>query len=142
MRLKAVEIVDFRLSEWTNFVEWQKTNPEIELGKDDVVCFLSLQKTQVVFVSALIRGETDQGKECTLLPSRRLRIQGGGWSPFMIKNYADEVGIELQGLKRLEDHYAHLDEHMDAARHATDERMKRAAKEREKREREQKKNGK
>jgi len=40
-----------------------------------------------------------------VVDSRRLRISGGAWSPLMLQNYANAVGLNLVGIKRFEQLY-------------------------------------
>lgn len=108
MRLKYIEQVDFRKSEYTNFQDLLKREKELDLKDNDVVAFVSNSRMQIVFVSrpTSIDGAT---KECEVISSRRLRISSGGtWNPTMLANYASMAGIELIGIKRFEDHYRHL----------------------------------
>ena len=42
-----------------------------------------------------------------VLSSQLYRILGGGtWNPHMLQNYANEVGIVLEGIPRFEKYYA------------------------------------
>ena len=40
-----------------------------------------------------------------VIDTRRWRIEGGSWSPLMLQNYANDVGIDLVGFRRLEQQY-------------------------------------
>lgn len=111
MRLKYIETVDFRKSEATNFFE-QSKKQKWSLKSGEVVCFVSGRGNQIVFVhpaevndfvgSAKARG--------MIIRSERLRLTSGSWNPLMLANYAKEMGIELEGIKRFEEHYKALTE--------------------------------
>jgi hypothetical protein len=100
--LKAIILdADFRKSELTNWTEYVKKNP-IVLGKNNTVCFVSGSGRQLVFILHQTKILSKRGDERMLLDSRRLRIDGGTWDPYMLQNYANEVDIELVGIKRFE----------------------------------------
>lgn len=105
MRLKYIATVDFRKNETTNFEEHAKKG-RWKLKANEVVCFVSRLKTQVVFVhTPQGMGETSQGNERIVVRSQRLRISYGTWDPMMLANYANMAGIRLEGIRRFEEHY-------------------------------------
>lgn len=109
-RVKLVEIkeVNFRQSEATNFAKLPKGKRE-SLKNGEAICFISRMGNQLVFVhKGGTFGKTARGLQRTVVYSTRLRLTRGTWNPDMLANYADEVGLELIGLKRFEDHYAKL----------------------------------
>ena len=99
MRLRFVKRCSFRKSELTNFQEMAVTERS-QLKTGDCVMLLSLSENQLVFVY----GFTDFGRG-TVLRSERLRLSAGTWDPLMLAEYAAKAGIELDGLKRFEEHY-------------------------------------
>jgi len=105
MRLRLIERVDFRKSELSNYLEHVKDKDK-KLGKDDVALFISQSGNQLVFVY----GFTDMDEKKKVLRSERLRITGGTWNPLMLQNYAERVGLHLDGLRRFEQHYRRLAE--------------------------------
>lgn len=120
LRLRKVEVVDFRRSEATNFEEFRSKNKQLveSFGVDDVVLFINHQSNQLVFVY----GFRDLSEEIDgvavsrqLLVSRRLRLTNGAWSPALLVDYARQAGIELAGLKsfgeRLKEHLIEVREH-------------------------------
>lgn len=111
MRLKHVEKVSFRASEQTNWLAFSKTHRDIALSlrKDDVVCFLSQTENQLVFIHGFDAWEDETGRVVQVLSTRRLRINTR-WNPLMLANYAAQVGLELEGLKRFEEFYKSLKE--------------------------------
>lgn len=44
------------------------------------------------------------------IESMKFRVSGGYWNPLMLANYAADIGIELEGIKRFEDAYAQSQE--------------------------------
>ena len=105
MRLKRVEVTDFRVNERT-MLEAVMAKPDApQLGADDCVCFISRLGTQLVFVGRPEQIELGTRKR-TIISSRRLRLDGGQWNPLMLSNYAEAVGLKLDGLKKFEDHFA------------------------------------
>jgi len=109
MRLKYIAHADFRKSERTNFLELKKARKLPKLGKGDVVLLVSLSENQCVFVYGFTAfdAECNDGRErhVEICRSERLRITGSRWNPLMIRNYAERVGIKIDGLKRFEDYY-------------------------------------
>ena len=51
--------------------------------------------------------EDETGRTVQVLSSRRLRISTK-WNPLMLANYAERVGLKLEGLKRFETYYQEL----------------------------------
>lgn len=107
MRLKLIETVDFRKNEATNYAEVQKKY-RLDLGRDDVICFFSIKRNQVVFVHRPISTETRSGLAATVCSSVKLRLSRGMLDALMIQNYANEVGIHLINLPRMEEFLAEL----------------------------------
>lgn len=111
LRLRLVKVVDFRFSERTNF-DIETKRHKLELKSGEVVCFISLGRDQIIFVSQPRQMEVPEGTKLRkagppqVLDSRRLRIEGGVWSRLMMQNYANEVGIEIDGFRRLEEIFA------------------------------------
>lgn len=111
MRLKHVEKVSFRASEHTNWLRFARQNLEVarSLKGSDVVCFLSQTENQLVFIHGFDAWVDEGGRTVQVLSTRRLRISTR-WNPLMLANYARQVGLELEGLKRFEDFYKSLGE--------------------------------
>lgn len=108
MRLKEIVSADFRKNEATLFEE-HNTKKKWNLRGGEVVCFLSLNRDQIAFVFApRDEGVNKAGNARTVFYSQRLRIRGGRWDPLMLQNYAMDAGIELDGIKRFEEHYKEL----------------------------------
>lgn len=110
MRLKYIQKADFRKSERTNLVEFRKKNYAAvrNLLPDDVICFISSQQDQLVFVHGFVEMTNGKNQFFQILSSRRLRITGGTWNPLRLADYAKEVGLELEGLKKFADYYKNL----------------------------------
>ena len=120
MRLKLKAIcfdIDFRCSERTNYDKFRASGkfPGV-LRTGEVFLFLSRGGDQLVWL--INAGESQlnlAGKKARIYEvtdSRKWRIsRGGTWNPMMLANYAEEVGIELIGIKKFEVLY---NEHREA----------------------------
>jgi len=106
MRLKYIERADFRKSELTNFFALKRRS----LKPGEVACLVSSTGLQIVFVYApghVHGGPEDPDRE--VLRSEKLRLTSGGrWNPMMLGNYAQQVGLDLEGIKLFEVHYERL----------------------------------
>lgn len=108
MKLKYIDSVSFRQSEWTNYKQLSR-KLKWELRAGEVACLVSLTGDQIVFVYAPVMLDHPHIEATQCLRSERLRLTGKQrWNPLMLVNYAKQVGIELDGLKRFEDHYKNL----------------------------------
>lgn len=105
VRLKGVVECQFNRSEVSNLHHYRATAyfPG-ELAVGEAFLFLSKKGDQVMFVFAL-RQVDCQGKPRAVMDSRRLRLSSGAWNPYMLQNYANEVGLHLVGIKRFEHIY-------------------------------------
>ena len=108
VKLKAIKFgVDFRKNELTNYREFQKSKKfPGTLGKDEVFLFVSKSGNQLVFIIHTGEIETGTGLIRNMIDSRKWRIDGSSsWNPKMLQNYANELGMDLIGFRRLEDVY-------------------------------------
>jgi len=104
LRLKGVIECSFQRSEATNLALFRK-QPHFpgELSVGEAFLFLSKSGNQIIFVfRSPIDFDGPSGKTWGVTDSRRLRLSGGSWSPYMLQNYANEVGLHLVGIKRFE----------------------------------------
>lgn len=117
LRLRAVIPVSFSKSEATNFEELAVSREYGELIKslsnNDTISLVSMQQDQIVFIRGYTEVKTSGEQPWLVLFSQRVRVRRGpGHSnaiePKMLANYARDVGIELIGIKLLEEHYEHL----------------------------------
>ena len=112
IRLKGIQLdTDFRYSEMTNLsiYEKRKIYPG-PLGKRDVFLFISKSGNQLLWILNSKEIETKHKNQKgsfkrKMIDTRRWRIAGGAWNYRMIQNYANEVGLEIVGFKRLEEQY-------------------------------------
>jgi hypothetical protein len=89
---------------------------KLNLGPNDVICLISSNEKQLVFVFGFKKQEVYSGRNedytgdaTEIMSSHRHRICGkGGWNPLMLANYAAESGIILSGVKRFESYYKEL----------------------------------
>lgn len=106
MRLRLVLQADFRLNDQSLVIAALKAE-SVDLTTNDVVCFFSGRGNQVLFVwkpqeISLEKFGARKGT-ATVYRSERLRLSNSTWSPDMIQNYANQVGITLDGIKRFEE---------------------------------------
>ena len=104
MRLKLVREVDFRKNEATNWAAEVVKRQQLAMKPNDVVCFFSQTRNQVLFVWR--PDEIKIGKrriEATVYRSQRLRLSNGTWDVLMLQDYAEKCGIHLDGIRRFED---------------------------------------
>lgn len=106
-RLKAIKFnCDFRSSELSNYqLLLKKKHFDGPPGKNEVYLMVSKSGNQLIWILNLAEVESASGVTRTVIDSRRWRLDGGSWSPQMLENYANAVGISLVGFKRLEDAY-------------------------------------
>jgi len=107
LRLKAVIQCSFTRSEATNLELFRRASHfPGELAAEEAFLFLAKTGNQVIFIfrAPVLRLE-GQTKVRRVVDSRRLRISGGAWSPLMLQNYANAVGLNLVGIKRFEQLY-------------------------------------
>lgn len=109
MRLRLIRQVTFGKSEDTNYEAIKSGLRGIKLDRYDVVLLVSKTENQVMFVYPPTEIELRPSKRREVLRSLRLRLRGpGAWNPYMIANYAEEVGIKLEGIKLFQEHYEQL----------------------------------
>lgn len=110
------EKTDFRKSELTNFDIWKKRQKKKgrrnTMKSNEVLLFISKSGNQLVWVLNI--GEVEVGRANKrgelgrrMIDSRKWRIEGSGkWHKDMIQNYANEVGLDIVGMRRLEEKLA------------------------------------
>lgn len=114
MRLKLIHKADFRKNEHTLFMEALKENPELILNANECILLLSTNRKQLKFVFrpkeiSYVNAEAKNGTKTNVLASELYRItEAGCWNPLMLANYAENVGIELEGLAKFASYYKHL----------------------------------
>jgi len=111
VNIRRVEETDFRRCDIRIFTEFRNNNAGFvkKLAKDDIVVFISKQRNQMLFIHGFTEFFAADGSSIReALQSIRHRIVGGAWNPLMLKNYAEEAGLQIEGLSRFEDHFKHL----------------------------------
>lgn len=100
MKLKHVEKMAFSQGEHTMYKKLCDTYPHLSvLSKNDVILVISLTGNQLVFIHGFTSVDG-----LNALHSERLRLPNHRpWNPTMLVNYAEQVGITLEGLRRFED---------------------------------------
>jgi hypothetical protein len=106
MLLRHIATCDFRANEQTNYLLEVKKYPGLaKLGENDVVLLRSMKGDQLVFIFGFRMVNDERGRHARrFLRSEKLRLERGRWNELMVANYAEQVGIKLDGLKKLEDH--------------------------------------
>ena len=105
VRLKEIYETSFARSEMTNYRLWRKETTR-SLAAGEALCIVSKTGNQMVFVwkPKLI---TYGGSNAEAFLSVRIRLDSTKWwDGRMLRNYANQVGLELVGLKRYEQYYA------------------------------------
>jgi hypothetical protein len=100
LRLKGIVLCSFCRSEATN-LDLYRQEPHYpgDLGSGECFLFLSRGLDQVIFVFKEAAVMTNEDAIHTVLDSRRLRLLGGTWHPYMLQDYAKQVGLHLIGIK-------------------------------------------
>lgn len=97
---------DFRTNDQTMMLDAIKRE-KLELGPNDVVAFVSLAHNQILFVWRPLEIDVSayghRRGNATVFRSQRLRLSNSTWEPTMLANYAADVGLQLDGLRRFED---------------------------------------
>lgn len=113
MRLRLVLTADFRKNEATLLAECQKQIRDLELRRGDCILLLSTHHTILKFVwgayeldKAFTDGGIERDRGMRIVASKTYRIvDGGKFNPYMLKNYAEDLGIDLAFLRRFEEHF-------------------------------------
>ena len=105
LRLRLVATVDFRHGVPFHYDELKKSNRLDEVRADECILLVSQTGTRVAFVFREANTTSRNGEPVKVVSSFQLALdRRTPWSPLMLQNYAEQVGIELLGLKRFEDH--------------------------------------
>lgn len=105
--LRAIKFgVDFRSSEVSNYDYLvKKKHFPGPPGRHEVYLMVSRSGDQLIWLLQVGQiGKNGNGRG--VVDSRRWRLRKGTWSPHLLENYANEVGISLVGFKRFEDAFA------------------------------------
>lgn len=105
LRLKAIKFgCDFRFSEASNYEALVKAKHfDGPPGKNEVYLLVSKSGNQLVWIFNVGEVEGKGGRMRPLVDTRRWRLLSGIWSHHMLQNYANAVGFELMGFKRIEE---------------------------------------
>jgi hypothetical protein len=116
LRLKYVGEADFRMNEESQARVYSKILAD--LNANEVICLFSKTGKMMRFIwkPQSFNGLNEVGIRRKgiygVIQSMMHRITDGGtWNPLMIRNYANEIGLDLTGLKRMEDHYGFKTNH-------------------------------
>lgn len=112
MKLKLMATVNFQRSEADNFQAVMKKHPHVDLGPSDVVLMISMDKSQMVFMyrkQAIDVSEYGKRRGAAdVYHSERIRLTRSTWDWRMLQNYAEQVGIALDGFRRFEEMFPKL----------------------------------
>ena len=101
LRLKGIVVCSFQRSEATNLDLYKKEGHfPGDLKKGEAYLVISKGLNQIIFVFPPV--VLDEQDDRSALDSRRLRLDGGTWHPYMLQNYAESLGIHLVGIKSFE----------------------------------------
>ena len=120
LRLKGIVTCSFGRSEATNLKLYRESGHYPgDLKEGEAFLFLSKGGNQIIFMFKSIEVEVEHGSGGPatrgVIDSRRLRLDGGTWHPYMLQNYANEAGIYLIGIKRFEQVHAAMQARKRAA---------------------------
>lgn len=111
VRLKEIYHASFSRSEMTNYREWKEESGR-DLGNGEALCIVSLTGNQMVFVwkpipfQSITPNGSSKVHQSEVFLSVRIRMDiAGWWEPRMLRDYANQVGLELIGLKRYEEFF-------------------------------------
>ena len=110
LTLKGIITCSFGRSEATNLDLYRKSKGfPGELKAGEAFLFISRGLNQVIFIFEYAEVEVDNEHDLpggdnfrSVLDSRRLRLGGGTWHPYMLQNYANAVGLNLEGIRTLQ----------------------------------------
>ena len=111
VKLRLVYPGDFRQSEASLLQEALKEFPDLKLGPEDCVMLVATSGKLAVFASGFRDMDlvTAKAGHSRVIFSSKVRIcDGGRIDPRMIVNLAEQVGLEIVGLKRFESYYREL----------------------------------
>lgn len=107
MRLKLksiVQDVDFRCNELTVYERYRASKAYAgDLGRNEACLFVSCSGNQLLWVLSYEPNVLVLKTPRRRIETLRMRVSGGYWNPLMLANYAEKVGIELDGIKRFEE---------------------------------------
>lgn len=115
MRIRYIYRGSFNKSEVTLFNEaMTEAGEHLSLGHDDCILLVSQTQKMLCFVwrpqeTSRKMANGSNGKISTVVSSQRYRIQDGGtWNPLMLANYAAQIGVEVEGIRKFESYYRSL----------------------------------
>lgn len=103
LRLRGIITCSFTRSEATNLALYQ-ADPgypgDLRTGEAFLFIAKGLDQVAFVFRPVTVTGEGEIKR--TVFDSRRLRLDGGTWHPYMLQTYAEAVGLQLEGVRKLD----------------------------------------
>lgn len=99
--LKEIYQASFNRSEMTNYRVWKKTKHR-ELSNGEALCIVSMLGNQLVWVwkpLVIKAGMYETEREVFLSVRIRIDSKSAWWEPGMLQHYAEQVGLNLVGLK-------------------------------------------
>ncbi len=108
IRLKYImQDVDFRRNELTIYEAHRRSRDfpgDPKLGEAGL--YISKAGTQLLWVLHYEAEAQIFNTSRRRIESLKMRISGGHWNPLLLANYASDVGIELEGIRRFEEAFA------------------------------------
>lgn len=107
IRLKGiVQDVDFRYNELSIYEKFRKSKSFVADPRvGEAILFVSKNGNQLLWVLGYDEDVMVQKTSRRRIETLRLRVSGGYWNPLMLADYAENVGIQLEGLKKFEEVY-------------------------------------
>lgn len=105
LRLKAIsQDVDFRSTELAIFEKYRRSKDFAgDPRTGEAYLFVSKSGTQLLWVLHYEAKVQVLNRDRRRIESLKMRVSGGYWNPLMLQNYANDLGIELEGIKRFEE---------------------------------------
>lgn len=105
LSLRLIATVDFRQGVPTHYDTLKKRRLLRDINEDEIVLLISQTGRQLAFVFHEVQIDSRSGEPVRAIA--HYRVQLDKHTPFngpMLSQYAQRAGIELDGLKRFEDH--------------------------------------
>jgi hypothetical protein len=105
LSLRMIASVDFRQGVPTHYAELKRRKLTNDIDDDETILLVSQTGLQLAFVFNEIQIHARSGDPVRAIAHFRIQLDRcTPWNPIMLSEYAKQAGIELQHVKRFEDH--------------------------------------
>lgn len=105
LSLRMIATVDFRIGVPGHYDALKKKRLLRDISDDETVLLVSQTGRQLAFVFHEVQLNSRSGEPVKAIAHYRIQLdRHTPWSPLMLSEYAAQAGIELQHVKRFEDH--------------------------------------